>query len=139
MEDTFKASNIQAISISLEAGGKTRLFIMLSQDGTVNRMGSGQFDEDDLDLYLGTSNEKLFEELLARVPPQLLERSVTMEDPDALGLPCELTISIVSANESVTTIYRYGSRSIGPPDALAHFIRVARDITEQWFQKQQQA
>ena len=135
----MKTSEIQAISISLEVGGKTRLFIMLSQDGTVNRMGSGQFDEEDLDLYLGMSNESLFEELLARVPSQLLKRTITFEDPDALGLPCELNVSLVSAkNESLATVYQYGSRSMGPPDELANFVIVATDITEEWFKKQQQ-
>ena len=129
----MQPADIHAISVTVEVDGRVRLFVMLAADGGVQRMGDGALGDDELVLTSSrVGGEAAFAALRDRIPASLLERSRVMEDPEPVGMPCRLTIALAVAGHSLSTEYRYGSRSVGPPDELVNVALAARDLTAAW-------
>jgi len=59
--------DISSLIIELDINNKESLFILLSKDGTVSRLGHGRIDEPDQTLYMGETEEPLFEQLFSKV------------------------------------------------------------------------
>ena len=106
--------SIKIIFVDLEVNGKTSLFVLLADDGTVNRMGTGTADNTERELYIGLAKEPLFEQLRDMVQPDWMSLQGEYDIPEKEGLPCTLTILIAfGAGQEVGWRFRYGSESDG--------------------------
>lgn len=61
--------DISLIRIELDINNKQSLYILLAKDGSISRLGHGHIDEPDQTLYIGETEEPLFEQLLSRISP----------------------------------------------------------------------
>ncbi|HBL43563.1 MAG TPA: hypothetical protein DDZ90_09245, partial [Planctomycetaceae bacterium] len=55
------AHSVARIMVMLECDGDQVLFILLTDDGTINRMGTGAEDNREHDLYIGVSDAAAFQ------------------------------------------------------------------------------
>jgi hypothetical protein len=131
-------NTIQGILVTLDIGGEPSLFIMLASDGTINRMGTGMVDNAERDLFIGKVGPGLFEQLRARVTPELLGWcGQRLADPQPQGAVCDLSIGFQQADgQERVTGWRYGSQSQGPPPEVCQFVRDAVEATDSWFEQQ---
>jgi hypothetical protein len=60
MTDPIRAADLNSCLIRIEHGGDDVLFILLSRDGSINRMGDGTPSPADNTLYIGVVKEPLF-------------------------------------------------------------------------------
>ena len=128
--------DITGISISLDADGDPRLFILLTADGAISRMGSGQLEDGKLDLCKGKTNEPFFAELIEALPDDLLENAGTYRVPDSKGTPMALTISMQAGSETATLEFYFGTESTGIPAEVMKFVQKSRELTEAWYRSQ---
>jgi hypothetical protein len=129
--------SIKAISVDLEVNGKPSLFILLADDGTVNRLGTGTADNTERDLYIGLAEEPLFEQLRDEVQPDWISLQGEYDVPGKEGLPCTLTILFAcGADQDAGWRFRYGSESDGPPDDMCEFVAEAVRLTDPWYERQ---
>ena len=127
-----KVTEIKAISVSLEVAGEKTLFILLSDDGTINRMGNGELSYPDRkNLYMGHTNEPLFSKLRNRLDDEILRYMGRYDVPEKLGQICRFTIGLQFA-DGVSNGFEinYGSESKGPPQELVDFLHAAVEVTE---------
>src|SRR5207244_13397987 len=60
-----KVSDIVAINITLQVNGESALFILLAEDGTLNRLGTGSAQNQEHDMFIGVTGEPIFSYLLS--------------------------------------------------------------------------
>jgi hypothetical protein len=65
--------DVQQILISLEVAEKQVLFIILGEDGSINRKGDGSPDCKDNDLYIGITSDNLFGPLKPFITEEIQE------------------------------------------------------------------
>jgi hypothetical protein len=137
MAGEMTKNKITNVLISLEVDNKQSLFILLASDGTVNRLGNGTVNNEDNDMYIGISNEKLFEKLMKRIPDDLFEYQGVYDIPDKKGKNCKLTLLFGGKedNEAIGFKFLYGSESQGPPSEISEIVINAVNITEPWYLK----
>jgi hypothetical protein len=133
-----EGEDIHGILVMLLIGGEQSLFIMLGSDGSINRLGTGSVDNAERDMFIGKVGPELFQQLRAKVSQELLgwcgQRLV---DPQPQGKICELTVGFQRADgQELTTEWRYGSESQGPPPEVCQFVVAAVEATDPWFEQQ---
>jgi hypothetical protein len=134
-----KVSDIRAVTISLETGGKTALFILLAADGSINRMGTGAVNNKDKDLFIGVTKKTLFDQLMACLDDGMLKHTGGYDVPERRGVTCKLSIGFSFTNGKEDGFgFRYGAESSGPPGEIAQFVMKAVELTDPWFEKQKQ-
>jgi hypothetical protein len=135
-----KVTDIKAISVSLEVGSEKTLFILLSEDGTINRMGSGELSyADRKNLYVGRTNEPLFAKLRNRLDDEILRYMGRYDVPEKLGQICRFRIGLQFADHTSNGFeINYGSESKGPPQELLDFLHAAVEVTDPWYHGFQQ-
>ena len=120
--------------------GKQLLFVMLTVDGGVNRMGIGNYSDDPLDdeIFIGKSNDNLFQQALALIDNELLENmGQAFSDPNPKGETCKLSVLIqFVSGESTGVEFTYGSESMGPPPEIGQLASSIVKITNQWYIQQ---
>ncbi len=132
-----KVSDITAAGITLEAGDQQALFVLLAADGTINRLGTGTINNKDNDLFIGMTQEPLFDQLMTSLNDDMLDHMGGYDVPEKNGVPCTLTISLSFANADDNGFgFRYGSESEGPPREIIEFVMAAVRLTDPWFQQQ---
>lgn len=123
--------------VSLEVADKQVLFILLSKDGAINRQGDGSAGCKDHDLYIGITNEGLFDQLMEVASPKLVDvLGGHLEAHDKKGRTCKLKILFKGENIDTGVEFIYGELSQGPPPFVADYVIEAVELTEPWFQKQ---
>mgnify|MGYP001549385338 CR=1 FL=1 len=132
-------SEIDAVTILLEIEGETSLFILLAEDGSINRRGTGTM-EDAGGLFLGVIQEPLFSQLMANLNDEVLDHMGAYINDEPKGALCELTIgfSFRDADDNGFA-FRYGSESEGPPGVIVQFVMSAIELTEPWYQETKSA
>ena len=129
--------SIKAIFVDLEVNGKTSLFVLLADDGCVNRIGTGTADNTERDLYIGLAKEPLFEQLRDMVQPDWMSLQGEYDVPEKEGLPCTVTIRFdCGAGQEAGWRFRYGPESDGPPDDISEFVAEAVRLTDPWYEHQ---
>jgi hypothetical protein len=128
--------DITGISISFEADGELRLFIQLTSDGSINRMGSGELDNREVDLYKGRTSEPIFSHLLDELPDDFLENAGVYRVPYSKGIPLAMIISLQAGREALALEFYFGSDSMGIPSEIIQFVQKARELTEGWYRTQ---
>jgi hypothetical protein len=128
-------SEIDRAFIKWEVAGEQVLMILLSRNGTLNRMGDGEQAKKH-PMYLGNTEEPLLEQWLAELDPGWLEEAGRYEMPDPEGDICVLTIALEGEGLDLGFAFRYGSDSMGPPEEMVHLLELALDLTDPWYEEQ---
>jgi hypothetical protein len=129
--------NVDGIVVSLKIEGELSLFILLAQDGTMNRLGNGE-DTNHRIMAIRQVEPHYFEQLRARVSDLMLQYTGRMyADPDRKGETCELTVLFRADGEETGIGYTYGDKSQGPPSEIQALVLEAAAITEQWYLAEQ--
>lgn len=125
--------------ITLEVEGNQVLFIVLDEDGTINRKGDGSPDCKDNDLFIGITRDKLFDQLRPLVSKEMEEYlGKTYDIPDKKGRPCDFKILFGGPGFETGVQFLYGEFSQGVPVPFRVFTIKAIELTEEWFQEQKQ-
>ena len=132
-----KVSKIQAFTISLEIDKQPSLFLLLSDDGAINRMGSGTADSTERDLFIGKTDPGIFETACSQLTKEMLQNlGQGYQALEPRGASCELTITFkFKDGNSNGMAYRYGSESDGPPKDVADFVIAAVRQTDPWYEE----
>jgi hypothetical protein len=131
--------SISQTLVTLEVGENQVLFILLAEDGSINRKGDGSPNCKDNDFFIGKTNEKLFEQLKPYINEEMVEYlHSTYDIPDKEGRTCSLKI-LFKSNEMETGVeFKYGELSQGPPSIFRDFTIKALQLTNKWHQQQKQ-
>ncbi len=129
---------LDGIIVRLQAGEDQCLFIMLGADGSINRLGTGDVDNTEQDLFIGRTDPALFRDLVQSITPELLNWcGQSLADPEPQGKECELTVGFRwLGGKEAFTCWRYGTESDGPPPEIQEFVGAAMRGTDPWFSKQ---
>ena len=131
--------DIQQILISLEVADKQVLFIILGEDGSINRKGDGNPDCKDNDLYIGITNENLFGQLKPFITEEMQEFLGKMYDvPDKKGRLCSLKVLFKGDKIETGVQFLYGELSQGPPNPLRALVIKTVELTNNWHRQQKQ-
>ena len=132
-------ADIKAVYISLEIVGESALFILLAADGSINRMGTGAHGNTEKDLFIGMTEDPLFDQLMEKLSDEMLGHMGGYDVPEKDGSLCELKIGLSFASEEEDGFaFRYGSESQGPPHEIVELVLAAIELTEPWFEEQKQ-
>jgi hypothetical protein len=127
--------------VTLKVNNDTALFILLAEDGTVNRMGDGSISNTDHEMFIGLNREPLFARFMSRVTQEMLKHQGAYELPNRKGANCELTLLLGyrGSERSAGFKFIYGSESQGPPREIAELVRYAAELTTPWHEEQRRA
>ncbi|WP_269526835.1 hypothetical protein [Coraliomargarita parva] len=133
-----KKSEVDLVSITLEVESEAWLFILLARDGTINRMGDGANSPKKESVYIGITEEKLFEAFMENVDEQMLSHPGAYDHKEKEGKACSVKIIFSDQNEEKKSgfYFGYGSDSAGPPQPIPSLIMKAIEITDPWHQEQ---
>ncbi len=127
-----------AVIISLEVETLPCLFLLLSQDGTVNRLGTGAIDNAEKALFVGESLEPFFKQFMARVSDELLQNAGAYRHPDPKGRACKLVLAFRRPKDPLGFEFHFGTESEGPPPEVASLVSFATEMTEEWYNLQKE-
>ena len=132
-----KVSKIEAFTISLEIDKQPSLFLLLSEDGSINRMGSGTADNAERDLFIGKTDPAIFKTARSHLTKEMLRTlGQGYKAPEPRGASCELAITFKFEDGSSNGIaFHYGSESEGPPKDVADFVIAAVRQTDPWYEE----
>ena len=130
------ASDITALSITLDINEKPSVFIPLSEDGSINRMGTGTLENTERELFIGKTDPAIFEAVRSNVTEAMLQiRGRAFQHQNPRGAPCKLTLNFQfndGAGGRVTLLY--GSESEGVPKDVVDLVTVAVHETDPWYE-----
>ncbi|GEM_PF-1639222 len=131
-------SGVHGIALALEVDSKTLLFVLVSADGAINRVGNGTFGNKDLDFYIGKTDPAIFGRVRSQVSDSILQDlGKRFQREEVRGAHCKLTVVFqFNDKKSRASEYVYGSESAGPPPYVADLVRAAVRETEGWWQQQ---
>lgn len=122
----IERSDLCGVLVRLDVEGSKALFIRLSSDGSIERLGtSGR------DILDGIAAPTLFGRLIQKVSPQLLRWvGQSWSDPAPLGKPCLLVVGFRQLDGQETLMrWNYGSESYEPPPEVLEFVMSAVEMT----------
>jgi len=123
--------------VTLEVAGSQSLFILLAQDGTINRMGTGAEDNSEKQLFIGMIDVGAFTAVCALAGPVINKWIGGYGAPDSKGKPCKLLVGFqTSDGREFMSRWEYGSESQGPPPEVVSIVMKAVESTDQWWQEQ---
>ena len=130
---------IKVIMVQLDIADKPALFIVLAEDGMINRAGTGAINNSEHDMYIGRTKDPLFAELRAKVQPEWMEHLGLYDVHEKAGKTCTLTVSFkASDGDGGSLRFVYGSESQGPPDDICNFVTEAVRLINPWYDRQKQ-
>ena len=132
-----RTSDIAAFSITLDVSEKPSLFVLVSSDGTINRMGTGTLENTEQELFIGKGDPAIFKAVRGHFTEAMRQLSgQTFESTALRGTPCKLTITFqFKDGTSSGFAFLYGSESAGMPEDIAEFVRAAVRETHPWYAK----
>ncbi len=128
------ADDVSGIMITLEVDGSQILFILLAQDGTINRLGTGTEDNADNDMFIGVSDGAAFAQVRALAGPIIDKWIGGYGAPNPEGKPCKLLVGFrTNDGRELMSHWEYGSESQGPHPDVAAIVVKAVEATEDWW------
>ena len=129
--------SLRVIMVDLDVDGRQSLVVLLAEDGTVNRLGTGAVSNTERTFFIGRTNEALFAQLREQVEPEWIAHQGAYDVPDKKGSTCTLTIMFKHADGQENSFrFRYGSKSQGPPSDICQFVAEAVRLTDPWYEQQ---
>jgi hypothetical protein len=132
-----KPEDVIGVAMSLMVDDALSLFALLAADGSINRLGTGTIDNTEKEMCIGViSDPQLFQNLRARISPEIFKWVGGRADQSPKGKICELTIWLFLPNKEERSIYfKYGSESMGPPPEVGRLVLAAIDATNPWYEQ----
>lgn len=129
-----KTIAIGGILVSLEINEKRSLFVLVDEDGLINRLGSGTFNITDQHLFIGKSDLAVFQAVRSQMTEAMLQMTGgTFAVKNPRGTDCKLKILWqFKDGTSGGFVFYYGAESKGPPAFVANFVRAAVGATDRW-------
>lgn len=131
-----KVADITALSITLDINEKPSLFILLSADGSINRLGTGTLENTERELFIGRTDPAIFEAVRSHVTEAMLQsRGQAFQHQNPRGAPCKLTLNFqFKDGTSGGFAFLYGSESEGMPEDVVDFVTAAARETDPWYE-----
>lgn len=130
---------ISGVLVTLHVAGLQVLYVMLTADGTINRMGTGVETNVESELFIGKLSSDAFALLKARVTPVVPHWIGTHTDPERSGKECRLTIGLLYTDGSeLISRWVYGTNSQSPPPDICDIVLETIELTNPWFERQKQ-
>jgi hypothetical protein len=134
--DVIDSEEIIGISISQKINNGYVIFILLTSDGTINRMGNG-IDTTEKVLNIGQlPNNKIFKKLMTHVTEDMLLPPEQYTAPEIKGKKCILSVSFEIPGREAGFEFIYGSESMGPPPECQKLVEKALELTQSWYETQ---
>ena len=133
----MKVSEITAVAINWHVGDDHVLTLLVSSDGTINRMGDGRPVNTDRDLYIGRTPISVLPHITSLLDDEMLKHTGKYELAPIQGTACTLQILLWAGNQRDGFEFRYGSESGGLPREIPKFVTNAIYSTQQWYEHQQ--
>ena len=132
-----KAADVDGIAISLTIDGKLSLFILLAEEGLINRMGTGSLIENEEELCIGRGDPSIFRQVRAQLTEGMLRAlGREYEFGEIRGASCKLEIVFQFKDKTSDGLaLLYGSESQGPPKDARDIVTAAVFLTETWYQE----
>lgn len=130
-------ADIKFVLIKLDVADKQVLFIILGEDGTINRQGDGSADCKDNDLYIGITKDNLFSKLKPFITEEMQPFiGNRYNEKEKEGRVCSLQVIFKGDNIETGTQFIYGELSSGPPEVVFELVVQACELTHGWHMKQ---
>ncbi|HLK30747.1 MAG TPA: hypothetical protein VKT28_19375 [Puia sp.] len=130
-------SKFQTTTIEVNISNNPCLAILLAKDGTINRNGSGVIDSVDKDLFMGITEEKVFDSLMQTVSDDLLSYcGQTYLNCDTTKQTYKVTVSFSDNKSDIGFEYCVNGTQDDIPKPISEYIMNAIKITDPWFQTQ---
>lgn len=126
-------SDLCGVLVRLDVEGSKALFIRLTSDGRIERLGATGRD-----ILDGIATPELFLHLIRKVSPQLLRwMGQSWSDPAPKGKRCLLVVGFRQCDGQETLMrWEYGSDSYEPPPEVLEFVMSAAEVTRPWLGEQ---
>lgn len=131
----ISTDKIERVHIKWEIGELPILMIMLSANGGVNRMGNGDSENKDLQLYMGTTEEPLFVEFMRHIPSDMFDYTGRYTMPNPKGEVGRLEIAFEGRDIDTGFECLYGTESDGPPEEMVSLVELALALTDPWVER----
>jgi hypothetical protein len=130
---------VVSIMVTLEVDGEPSLFVLLTKNGTVNRMGTGNDQSPDTNMFIGVTDPSVFNRVLKRSVPVIDQWIGRFDSPDIEGQSCKLVLGFKNLDGTeLLSQWAYGSQSIGPPSVVSAIVLESLHATERWYIQQKQ-
>ena len=130
-------SQLEKILITLTVADNQVLFILLAKDGTINRLGDGNPDCKEKDLFIGLTKDIYFYQLIKSIDDFILDScgtSYSMRDQKGRICKLQLLFDIDGKETGLEVIY--GEHSQGPPPPIRDYVISAVELTDNWYEAQ---
>ena len=136
-----KVADVHTIGVSLDINAERSLFLLLSADGSINRLRSGTPKNKNPDLFIGITDPAIFESVRSHLTEAMFAEALlghTFQFQNPRGAPCKLEVRFFfkDGTSAGGFTFLYGAESEGPPSEVADFVRAAVRETEGWYQQQ---
>lgn len=129
---------VNAVIISKEIDDGMSIFVLLARDGSINRIGNGSLECDEKDMFIGITQDKLFEKFMDGCPAHFITAPGEAYAPqgEMKGKKVKVTLMFNCGEEERGLMFFYGTDSGGIPEDLSQVVDLAIDVTEPWYQNQ---
>ena len=127
---------ISEFIIRLEIGEDISLFLLMGNDGKINRMGTGEADHIEKKLFVGTIHPINFANFIDAISEQTLQSPGSFRLDGRAGKPCVLLVMFKAGGENLRFEFAYRSESEGPPEEICEWVERALEITDEWYDQQ---
>ncbi|HUU01027.1 MAG TPA: hypothetical protein VM425_06270 [Myxococcota bacterium] len=129
---------IDAVVINQEVDGQPSLFLLLANDGTVNRIGTGAANNKEKALFIGQTPDELFLRFMDQVDEAIFQNAGVYKHADPKGVLCKLELAFRRPGGPLGFEFHFGTESEGPPEEISALVRQAIELTEPWYEAQKQ-
>lgn len=132
-----RITQINKIAILLNVGHKQVLYLKLDKNGGIHRLGDGNANTREKDLYMGITKGVIFYQVISKIDDFILDscgHSYTVENKK--GATCHLTLLFEIDGKETGLEVTYGELSQGPPRSVVEYITAAVRLTDSWFYEQ---
>jgi hypothetical protein len=131
-----KAADIAALSVKLDIDEKPSLYILLSADGSITRMGTGTVKNTERELFIGRTDPAIFEAVRSHLSEAMLQNlGQAFQQQNSHGAPCKLTLNFQFKDGTSSGLaFLYSSESEGAPTDVADFVTAAVHETDPWYE-----
>jgi hypothetical protein len=130
-------NQFMAMTLDVEISNTNCLAILLAKDGTINRKGNGIADSAEKDFFMGITEEKPFDKLMATVSNDLLSYcGKTSPGCDTTRLTCKVKTSFADNTSETGFEYCVNGNINDLPEPIKEYITNAIKVTDPWYQTQ---
>ncbi len=130
-------NDIAGVLVTLHIEDDQKLFLMLTNDGMVRRLGNGSEDCNENELFIGKSNLNAFERVRSLSGVIIENWLGSYSDPEQWGKRCKLVVGFRSRKgEEFMSEWEYGTDSQGPPPEVSSLVIAAVEATNEWYNNQ---